>query len=339
MSSTGFLSTVPKLIAVAGVFPLAALVLWFAWKTTGKSRAVQVAWLRVEAQVVDTSQDDAVTLEFTWDGKKTRRDVKRRVSLKDLAPAQTISLFVNPADPAELRPAAFGELWGNSIVLGVFSLLLAGTGLYLLRMDEPKLPEMPAGLAVQLERSASNPPPSSPFLRHEDDGGVIQMREPRESWKANVFWGLLLGLLLVVPSCFAPKDTPAWKKYGAMALGVAWMAFMGQKAIQNHGRTVRCDMVAIQVSQAFGSKRIPLSEVKKLARSDVRQNLRNLENIGQPKRATKPLDTRAALVLYILRDAQGKELLRLDKNMEPASEIRRFLDRMDNLIGGPIADE
>jgi hypothetical protein len=40
----------------------------------------------------------------------------------------------------------------------------------------------------------------------------------------------------------------------------------------------------------------------------------------------------------VLRDIQGKELLRLDQNMEPASEMRRFLNRMENLTGHPIID-
>ncbi|MCX6898611.1 MAG: DUF3592 domain-containing protein [Verrucomicrobia bacterium] len=341
MNCDGFFSSAPKVIALVGVFPLLLVFLWFTWKIAAKCRDVQTNWTRVEAQVVDASQDDKVTLEWSWRGGKVRQEVKKEGSFKDLAQSQTFPLYMNPRNRAEMRPDTFGEMWGGAVVLGVISLVLAGTGLFLMLTEDPKMPEMSADFAAQVERAKLNPQVSTPTPRpsHDDNGGIIQMREPGESWKANVFWGLLFGLLLLVPAFFAPKDVSAWKKYGMMALGVAWMAFMGRSAIQNHGRTVRCDRTSIQVSQAFGSKRILLSDVKKVTRDDVRQKLREWEDVGRSRYKTKPLDTMAPIVLYILRDAQGKELLRLDKNMEPAGELRRFLDRMENLTGVPIRDE
>lgn len=341
MNCDGLFSSAPKVIALVGVFPLLLAFLWFTWKVAAKCRDVQSNWARVEAQVADASQDDKVTLELSWSGGKIRQEVKKDGSFKDLEPSQTFPLYMNPRNRAELRPDTFADMWGGAVVLGVISLALAGTGLFLMLTGDPKMPEDAPDLAAQFERAASNPQAFTPAPRpsHDDDGGIIEMREPGESWKANVFWGLLFGLLLFVPPLFAPKDVLAWKKYGMMALGVAWMAFMGRSAIQNHGRTVRCDRTSIQVSQAFGSKRILLSEVKKITREDVRKKLREFENIGRPRYKTTPLDTKAPIVLYILRDAQGRELLRLDKNMEPVDELRRFLDRMENLTGSPIRDE
>ncbi|MBI5395889.1 MAG: DUF3592 domain-containing protein [Verrucomicrobia bacterium] len=339
MNDAGLFSSVPKLIALFGVLPFLLILLWFTWKVAAKSRDVQATWTRVEARVVDASRDDSVTLELSWRGEKVRQEVKKEEGFKDLVQSQTLPLYVNPRTRAEMRPDSFAELWGGAAVLGFFSLFLAGTMLFLMRVEEPKMPEMAARMAAQFERAAPNPQPSAPRPRHDDDGRPIEMREPSESWKANVFWGLLFGLLLVVPAFFAPKETPAWKRYSAMALGVAWMAFMGRTAIQNHGRTVRCDRNLIRVTQAFGHQRIFLSDVKKVTRRDVRQEFVDMEAVGRSRYKTRPLDTRAPIVLYILRDAQGKELLKLDKDMEPASEMRRFLDRMENLTGVPIRDE
>jgi hypothetical protein len=339
MIGVSLFSTIPKLIAILVIGPLLLILLWFTWQTASRSRVVQANWTRVQARVVDASPGETVTLELPWRGDTIRQEVKRENGFENLTQAQTLPLYVNPLNCAEIRPATFAELWTGAIVLAGFSLFLAGTGLFLMRVEDPKMPEMPAELMAQFQRAASNPEAPKPRLPHADDGRLIEMREPSESWKANVFWGLLFGLLLVVPPFFAPKDTPAWKKYGAMALGVAWMAFMGRSAIQNRGTIVRCDSLSIQISRPFRSERILLSAVKQVVRDDVRQKLRDLEDAGRSRSRTKPLDTMAPIVLYILRDIQGKELLRLNQNMEPASEMRRFLNRMENLTGNPIIDQ
>ena len=174
---------------------------------------------------------------------------------------------------------------------------------------------------------------------NDEANGIIEMREPSESWKANIFWGLLFGLLLIVPSFFAPEDVPVWKKFGLMFLGVAWLTFMGRKALQNRGRKIRCDEVSIVVSQPFDSRTILLAQVKTVTRNDVRKQFREMNDVGRSRYKTKGLDTMPEIVMYSLRDAAGHELLRLDKNMEPGTEMRRFLDRMEKLTGSPIREE
>lgn len=171
------------------------------------------------------------------------------------------------------------------------------------------------------------------------EGDVIHLREPSQTWKANLFWGLLFGLLLIVPSIFAPEHTPLWKKYGLMILGLAWLGFMWRKAFQNYGRRVRCDSCEIQVLEPSGSWKIPLQVVKRVVRTDIREDVRKWNNFGLPRYRIKPLDTLPAMVVYTLYDASDRELLRLDKNMEPACEMRRFLERMEALTGSPIRDE
>jgi hypothetical protein len=39
------------------------------------------------------------------------------------------------------------------------------------------------------------------------------------------------------------------------------------------------------------------------------------------------------MIVYVLRDGEGKTLLRLDKDMQPPAAMRRFLDRLENQAG------
>lgn len=335
VNGDGLFSNIPKFIAVAGVLPLLILCLWFTWKLSAAPRLVHSTWTLVEANVVEGAPEGMTALEWTWNGQRIRRELERKDDFQDLSPGMTLPLYVNPADAREIRPGGFARLWGGVMAVGVVALFLAVTAAFLWRVRSP---EMPEELKREFQRSFSEPRQPDAQSR-QDDGRVIEMREPRESWKANVFWGLLFGLLMIGPSVFAPADTPAWKRFGLMALGLAWMGFMGRMAIRNRGRKVRCDQTSIEITDPLGSRRILLSEVKQVTRCDVREKLREFDDVGRPRYKTKPLDTLAPMVVYILRDEQGSELLRLDQKMDPPDEMRRFLDRMEALTGKPVRDE
>lgn len=335
------LATLPKWIAVLVVFPLLLTLLWFTWKSASDARDVKTSWPRVEAQVVDVSQADVVALEFAWQGEKVRREVKRDDSLKDVAQSQALSFYVNPADRSELRPATFAELWANTLVLGIFAVLLALIAVFLLRVGHDSMPEEFAKDLEELKQAASSPrvagSTSAQRPRRADDGAIIEVREPREAWKANVFWGLALGLPAVLAAAFAPAEASLLEKFGLTLLGVAWIAFMGYKAVRNRAAIVRCDDKNIRLSHPFGSLSIPLAEVKSVVREDVRQAVRDFETAGMPLREKMRLmDTTPSIIKYVLYDAQGKLLLMLDEKMEPAAETRRLFQRLQDVTGQPI---
>jgi len=71
-----------------------------------------------------------------------------------------------------------------------------------------------------------------------------------------------------------------------------------------------------------------------VTREDVRQQLREIDEIGMSRRdKLRRMDTKAPMIMYVLRDGAGKTLLRLDKDMQPPAAMRRFLDRLENLTG------
>jgi hypothetical protein len=171
---------------------------------------------------------------------------------------------------------------------------------------------------------------------NDEDGLPIVLTEPRQSWKANVFWGLVLGLPAVILPVFAGSEADVFEKWGMMALGVAWLAFMGANAYRNFGRTIRCDMETIAVSQAFASKNIRLADVASIQLEDIRKSLREFDQIGMSWREkARQMDTTAPINMYVLRDAQGRTLLRVDEEMEPPQAMRRFVERVRRAVRRP----
>jgi hypothetical protein len=336
MNGDPFGTLIPKLAAYIFVLPLALLLLWFTWKQVAKARDVQAKWEQAEATALEVS-GQTLTFEFPWRTGTEHREVRRNQGFSRYNSGDKFPIFVNPANAGEVRCAGNDSLWGGPIVTGIFGVLFLALGIFMLTLQPPKPPAamMEEWAAMQ---AGQLPAASTAHAAPADDGSEIFMREPSESWKANVFWGLLFGLLLVVPPFFADADVPKWKRALAIAAGIAWMVFMGRSAIRNRGRTVQCNTKFIQVSDPFGTRSIPLSDVAKVTRRDVRKKLNEFDNIGRSRR-NRELSTLPEMVDYIAYDAAGKELVRLDKNMEPHTELRRFLNRIIKQTGKEIADE
>jgi len=324
-----------KAMAVFGVLPLALGFLWFAARLGLDSLDVRRHWLPVEARVVDTSQHDTITLEYSRDGQPVRQEARRDAGFGTPALDQPMALLVNPVNSAELCQNSFADLWLNSAILGFFGLALAGITVIMLRSDDGSA--QMARLRAEFE-SARKAAADRPAAEPADDGRPITIREPSQSWKANIFWGLILGLPAIILPLLPFADAPPWQRAGYVLLGFGWMAFMGFNAARNHGRTVTADMREIVVSSVFGSERIPLAKVARIERTDVRQQLRDFEAIGRPSQKTAPFSTMAPVILYFLYDAEGRILLKLDKDMQPADELHRLLRRLETLSGRPIGN-
>lgn len=167
----------------------------------------------------------------------------------------------------------------------------------------------------------------------------LAVRQPAEAWKANLFWGAVFGLPLVLGGLFGPEDAPLWKRLGALALGLIWMAFMIRTALGNRGRKVVHEGASILVADPFVSRRISVGEVHRVVREDLRQKFKEVDEFGMSRRQKfERMSTLPRMVYFVLLDAQGGELLRLDENMEPKAVLHQILDRLQASTGSPIAE-
>jgi len=180
----------------------------------------------------------------------------------------------------------------------------------------------------------------SPFASPASPDAIITLRQPSEAWKANLFWGAVFGLPLLLGGIFGPEDAPLWKRLGAMLLGALWTAFMVRTALRSRGTKVVYDGSTILVSDPFGARRIPVSQVHRVVREDLRQQFQELEEIGLSRRQKfERMSTLPPMVYFILQDAQGTELLRLDQNMQPEVALHQLLERLEASTGSPIVKE
>ena len=339
MDANALGSMIGKGVAYACLFPLALLLLWLSVKLARESRSVETSWSRVTAKASDAAgEENKITLEWFWKEDPVQRKFDRKGAFSDVKAGDTLRVWVNPADLSQARPATFGELWGPVIVTSVFAVIFVGVGFLVMRFVGAEPAMIPPGFPMGPLHAEISPVAATPHAAPVDDGQPIELRESSDLWKANVFWGLLFGLLFTLPPLLSSSEPHLWKRLASIAVGVAWMVFMGRIAIQNRSRVIRCDPSEILVSQPFGSRHILLSEIKRVTRRDVREHLRKAES-SRSRSGVNDGDTLGPKVIYILYDAAGKRLVDVDSGMQPSQEMRRFLDRMKALMGGSIPDE
>ena len=342
MDANALGSIIGKGVAYACLFPLALLLLWLSVKLARESRAVETTWRRVMAKASDAAgEENKITLEWFWKEDPVQRNFDRKGAFSDVKAGDTLPVWVNPADLSQARPATFGELWGPVMVTSVFAVIFVGVGFLVMRFVGAEPAMMPQGFPAGPLHAEMSSVAATPHAAPVDDGQPIELRESSDLWKANVFWGLLFGLLFTLPPLltFSASEPGLWKRFLSIGAGLAWMVFIGRIAIQNRSRMIRCDQSEILVSQPFGSRRILLSEIKNVTRRDIREHLRKAAESSRSRGGINDGDTLGPKVIYILYDAAGKRLIDVDSAMQPSQEMRRFLDRMKALMGGSIPDD
>jgi hypothetical protein len=341
MDANAMASTIAKVVACCCIFPIALLLVWLSVKLARESHTVETSWRRVTAKASDAGdEENKLTLEWFWKEDPVRQNFDRKGQFSDVKAGDALPVWVNPADISQVRRAIFAELWGPVMVTGGFAVMLIGAGFLVMRFVGGDPIKMPEGLPMGPLHAGMSPVAATPYVAPVDDGQAIELREPTFKWKANVFWGLLFGLVFTLPPLltYSANDPSLWKRLAWIGAGLAWMVFMGRIAIQNRSRVLRCDQSEILVSESFGSRRILLSEIKTVTRRDISEHLRKT---GESSRRRRRLDddTLGTIVVYVLRDASGKRLLDISNDMQPSQEMRRFLTRMKALIGTEIPDE
>ncbi|HNH34796.1 MAG TPA: DUF3592 domain-containing protein, partial [Rhodocyclaceae bacterium] len=135
MEREGFF-TVPRVMALAVVLPLALAFLWAAGWFAAESLRVQRNWVAVDAVVADLSKDRIVAFDLPMPSGTLRQEADRGDGFSSVKEGDSVSLYVNPADPRQLRRAGGAELWITPAFCALFALVLGGAGAFMIFSDE-----------------------------------------------------------------------------------------------------------------------------------------------------------------------------------------------------------
>lgn len=323
-----FLAWLPKAMAVLALLPLIAGFGWLAYITTASSVERTAHWKLVQARVVDPSDGENVRFSYSQDGQGREVLIPRSNGLKGVTPGELIPLHVNPANPAEAEPARGSDLWATPGLVVFFLLFLVGCFAFLWRVKPLRMEIPPELLAMSVEEAhVEVEPPATRFAREMPGRHSMQellLRQPAETWKANLFWCILPGGIAVSGGLSLAERE--WAGVLFLLAGLAGVAWLVRQALKNRSYTLRCDSRNIVVSDRFCSRTIALRDIAEVRRLDVREQIRQLDPTVRSGR--QRFSTMSSVVVFSCLDSGGRELLRLNEGLEPEEELAELLRRM-----------
>jgi len=224
-----------------------------------------------------------------------------------------VTVIENPENPEERRLTGIFDLWNQTLVAAIFGLaLLAAAWL---------VGSTTWGLNVVWSEGAWRTAPAAVVWAPD-----LEVYEPRESWKANLFYGCLFGLLFGLPPFFVRGEWRPWPAILAVA-GIGFFLLMVQSSVLNYSRAVRLSPAGLEERSFFGARRIAWEELGGLEFHDVRKFLEDVTNIRRWR--TQKFSTLPRIDVWMVKDREGRPVFSLPAEMTPRDTFRAMRERIE----------
>lgn len=320
MRNSRLFDLLPRVLAVLALLPVIAGLAWLLILVTSESLERHGNWRLVEARITGVSGDEHVTAVYTDQGQTVERKIPKASGLKSAAAGEMLPLHVNPANPGDVRPARWEDLWASSVMLGLFLAALSGAFLFMwfhkpMRMELPPLP-VPA------------PAPSSTFRRPSPPRTVseqIVLRQAPSAWKANLAWAVFPAILAFIGLSGLMEGT--WAAAPFAALGLAGAGWLVSQSVRNKNYVLRCGRETIEIDDRLSRRTLRVKDIAKVERVEINSRPDRFHS-RERRGLSGQLDSIPPIVIYKCLDASGKLVLKLDKDMVPPHELARLLERL-----------
>ncbi|MGC9973545.1 MAG: resistance to Congo red protein [Bryobacteraceae bacterium] len=284
---------------------LAALAAWFLRSAVVDNLVMLRSWTRAEGLVTYTGGHE-VQIELGTD-PDTRRVMIATDHQLGLSALKKAPVYVDPADPAHVRPGGALQMWLRPAVLVLLAVFFLGCALTAARLGRTG---GESGYGAGHWMLSESPPPLETELR---------VHRPASEWRAPLFWSLL-GVAMAACGLFARSGAPL-PRLGAIFLGGLWVLLMSGLSLHNGTTEVAADAHGIRETSAFGWRDIPWEEVAGVETREVvavnRRAFSLTDNLPIPGRTSRSL---------VFADRSGRALMRLSVAMQPRDTMRRLLD-------------
>lgn len=279
---------VPKVLAVLGLGPFALGVWWLTWVVTGEAITRSETWKPCTVTLV-VAQDEKRFVECDLEGKRVRVPAPPGKVFRSMSEGDMQPVLMDPANPEDMMNGGTAELWASTGMLCIFGLFLTGSMVFLWRVDmsRPKMLEI-----VDAEDDDEEVPPKV--------GGVIVLRQPKDMWKANLFWAGIVAIIGAAAMVgLVNGEWGATPFVGAAGWAIWWLV---KEAQYNRSFELRSEGKQLWIQSCRGEERISASEIA----------------------AVREVDKET----FRLEDAQGKTRLRLSLQMGEERVVREVIERM-----------
>ncbi len=181
-------------------------------------------WKRFPATVYGVSNPPVVQVRV-GSGREEQTLTIPRAYDAGYSPDSKVTVLENPAKPEERRLTGFFDLWNPTIMAAIISLVLIIAARLLWRA--------PWGAEAAWSDGGWKTAPAE-----IEAVTRFEVKEPAESWIANLIFGCVVGLAVGLPPFFARGEWRPWHAFWA-AIGIGLFLWLLQSAVMNYSRTVR----------------------------------------------------------------------------------------------------
>jgi hypothetical protein len=227
-----------------------------------------------------------------------------------------------PVAGGEILPRRAGawQVWTRTLGLTITGLALLGAAWLIWRTSW--------GVEVVWSDGAWKPAPVAAEVAAETAAVDLEVREPRESWIANLFYGCVMGLSFGLPMLFVKGDWTAGRAFWAV-VGLGFFLWMVQSAVLHYGLTMRLSRAGLEERSFFGTRRVPWEELGELEFQNVAQQLENLKSWQDRRRTSiRPIE------VWLVKDREGRDIFRLSSEMKPADTFQAMRERIQQRAPG-----
>lgn len=317
------------LVVVMGL--LAAWLLLVAWHDASSVIDRNTRWTAHPASVLDTHESGWVQVEVAAQVAAGIPDVgyvedetpDENGNVRIYAPPQTLidyadpALLQNPAAPAEI--ALRGPLpWLGVLTNAVSGLMLLGLCVLLMRSGWGQ--DLLWADGTWIETPVTSLPPG--------ERATSEDRFGKQGGPGTLPLMLLLGgaALFGVYRWFADGSANLSQALPIVIATIAFGGYILAGILESRTLAVAFDDSGFVSSSFFGSKRVPWSEVGNALRrniSEIEQREYDNKSMSQRRGMSRP----TSLWVQVIVDPQGREILSLPEDLQPASAFERFIAR------------
>lgn len=316
------------LIIVLGL--LSAWLLLVAWHDASSVIERNTRWTAYPANVLDTHESGWVQTEVAAQVAAGIPDVgyvedetpDENGNVRIYAPPQTLidytdgALLQNPANPAEI--ALRGPVpWLGVLTNAASGLMLLAICILLMRSGWGQ--DLLWADGAWIETPVTSLPPG--------EQATIEQRFGAAGGISSLLILLLLGGVVLFSVYRSVTDSPGWSQ--ALPVVIATLAFGGyllSGVIESRTLGVAFDQNGFVATSFFGAKRVPWSAVGNALRrniSEVEQLEYDRKRVSQRRGMSRP----KSIWVQVIVDPQGREILSLPEDLQPALAFERFIAR------------
>jgi hypothetical protein len=236
-------------------------------------------------------------------------------------------LFVDPADPARIKPAGFLQMWLAPAEMSGLILLLLATACVAALLGAGHGGVQPGAEPAQARWMFT--PSLGPLGNGGPLGDGITLHSPTRQWKIVVGWSILGVAMAILAMLGKGSNQPA--RLAGITLGAAFTIALWIFAWHTNTMEISANQQGIRMTSVLGWRDVPWEMIRGVEEQTIYTTYYN----GNMRMWELPFPGSTARV-FSFNDQQGRTLMSFSPEVEPKDSLKQLFDLCAQRTGSKL---